>query len=104
MLVKDFGGEAFATSDEFSTSDEFMTNADVPVLALEGLVDRPVNPFTGNPITDAAKKEGNLLITTADDFDQNPGNTLDTESGEWYTITGEDIFNKENWKKVDVVQ
>lgn len=104
LLVKDFGGEAFATSDEFSTSDEFMTNADVPVLALEGLVDRPVNPFTGNPITDAAKKEGNLLITTADDFDQNPGNTLDTESGEWYTITGEDIFNKENWKKVDVAQ
>ncbi len=95
LLVKDFGGEGF------STSNEFMTNADVPMLALEGLVEQPVNPFTGNLITDAPKKEGNLLITTADSFDQNPGNTIDTESGVWYTITGDDLFHKENWEKVE---
>ncbi|MBQ7954775.1 MAG: membrane protein insertase YidC [Lachnospiraceae bacterium] len=94
LLVKDFDAE------EFSVSDKFMTNADVPVLALEGLISQPVNPFTGNPITDAAKKEGNLLITTADQFDQNPGNTIDTESGVWYTITGGNVFDKSNWQKV----
>lgn len=94
LLVKDFDAE------EFSASDKFMTNADVPVLALEGLISQPVNPFTGNPITDAAKKEGNLLITTADQFDQNPGNTIDTESGVWYTITGGNVFDKSNWQKV----
>ena len=95
LLVKDF------EAGEFSTSDEFMTNADVPVLALEGLMDDPVNPFTGNPISDAAKKEGGLLITTADNFDQNPGNTIDTESGAWYTITEGNVFDKENWKRVE---
>lgn len=95
LLVKDFNAEGL------TTSDEFMTNADVPSLALEGLVDQPVNPFTGNPINDTAKKEGGLLITTADYFDQNPENTLDTESGVWYTITGEDVFDKENWEKVE---
>ncbi len=88
LMVKDFDAK------EFAASDEFMTNADVPGLALAGLMDDPVNPFTGNPITDDAKKEGNLRITTADHFDQNPGNTLDTTGGSWYTITGENIFDK----------
>lgn len=95
LLVKDFGGEMF------STSDQFMTNADVPVLALEGLIEQPINPFTGNPISDTAKSNGKLLITTADNFDQNTGNTLDTESGVWYTIKGENLFDKRNWIKVE---
>ncbi len=95
LLVKDFG------KGEFATSEEFMTNADVPTLALEGIVEQPINPFTGNPITNAAKSEGNLLITTADEFDQEPGNTLDMGSGVWYTITGDNLFDKENWKRVE---
>ena len=77
-----------------------MTNADVPMLALEGLVENPVNPFTGNPINDEAKKAGGLLITTAENYDQNPGNTIDTEGGVWYTIEGNNIFDKSNWKLV----
>lgn len=98
LLVKDFGGEG----ELLTTSDDFMTNGDVPTLALEGLIDNPVNPFTGNPITDEAKREGNLLITTADNFDQNPENTIDVETGEWYTITNENLFDKNNWKKVEI--
>lgn len=96
LLVKDFAAE------EFTVSDEFMTNADVPALALEGLVERPVNPFTGKVISDAPKKEGNLLITTADNFDSPIGNLLDTESGIWYTMTEDNLFNKKNWKEVTV--
>lgn len=95
LLVKDFGEGGFATSKEF------MTNADVPAIALEGLVEQPVNPFTGTPITNEAKKGGNLLITTADLFDQNPEYTLDTDDAAWYTITGENIFDKSNWKRVE---
>lgn len=95
LLVKDFGAQ------EFTSSDAFMTNADVPLLALDGLMDNPTNPFTGKVITDTAKKEGNLLITTADNFDQNPGNTIDTSNGVWYTLTGENIFDKNNWKLVE---
>ncbi len=95
LLVKDFN------AGEFAVSNTFMTNGDVPVLALEGLVEEPVNPFTGNPIDDTAKKEGRLYITTAENYDQNPGNTIDTTGGVWYTLTGENIFDKNNWKKVE---
>jgi len=95
LLVKDFN------AGEFTVSDTFMTNADVPMLALEGLVEDPVNPFTGNAIDDTAKKEGKLYITTAENYDQNPGNTIDMTGGVWYTLTGEDIFDKNNWKKVE---
>lgn len=95
LLVKDFDAK------EFSVSDEFMTNADVPVMAFEGIVDHPVNPFTGNEITNQAKKDGGLLITIAEEYDQNPENVLDMGDGVWYTITGDSIFDKNNWKKVD---
>lgn len=95
LLVKDFN------AGEFSISQEFMTNGDVPLLALEGLVENPVNPFTGNSIDDTAKKEGRLYITTAENYDQNPENTIDMTGGVWYTITGENIFDKNNWKKVE---
>lgn len=95
LLVKDFN------AGEFTVSDTFMTNADVPMLALEGLVENPVNPFTKNPIDDTAKKEGKLYITTAENYDQEPGNTIDMTGGVWYTLTGENIFDKSNWKKVE---
>ena len=95
LLVKDFN------AGEFRISQEFMTNGDVPLLALEGLVENPVNPFPGNSIDDTAKKEGRLYITTAENYDQNPENTIDMTGGVWYTITGENIFDKNNWKKVE---
>lgn len=95
LLVKDFEKE------EFTTSYEFMTNADVPLLALEGFMEQPINPFTGNVITDVAKKKGNLLITTSDDFEQDASTPLDTSSGVWYSISGENLFEKSNWKKVN---
>lgn len=94
LMVKDFGDAPF------QTSDAFMTNADVPTLALEGLVQNPLNPFTGKPIDMKEKQEGELLITTADHFDQMPGNQLDTESGSWYRFTGTDLFDKASWERV----
>ena len=95
LLVKDFDAK------EFGISEEFMTNADVPMLALDGIVNNPTNPFTGNEITDKAKQEGDIRITTAEVFDQNPQNVLDMGDGVWYTITDDNIFDKNNWKKVE---
>lgn len=58
LMVKDFAdAPGNKTEDELVTSNEFMTNADVPLLAMEGLIDNPVNPFTSNPITDENKKQ-----------------------------------------------
>ena len=56
LLVKDFGATGF------TTSDTFMTNADVPTLAMAGLIENPVNPFTGNPINSSFKEEKNILL------------------------------------------
>lgn len=52
LMVKDFN-----TSGRIKTDDTFMTNADVPTLALTGIIKNPANPFTGNPINSDAKKE-----------------------------------------------
>jgi len=51
LMVKDFNAKGF------TTSDAFMTNADVPTLSFEGLVESPVNPYTGNPINSSYKEE-----------------------------------------------
>ncbi len=50
LMVKDFDSTGFTVD-----SDTFMTNADTPLLALDSLVEDPVNPFTGNALSDAAK-------------------------------------------------
>lgn len=66
-MVKGFG------SSELKTSEDFMTCADVPALAVEGVIEDPINPFTG--------KENQFL----------PGN--------WYTVQ-DDMRKPENWKLV----
>jgi hypothetical protein len=78
-----------------------MTNADVPSLALSGLVENPTNPYTGNPITTDAK-EGDLFVTTSENYDVlvNNGNIFDTSDGEWYRV-GYNIFDEENWIKIE---
>ena len=49
LMVKDFGASGF------TVDDTFMTNADVPTIALEGIINDPVNPFTGKKINSDSK-------------------------------------------------
>ena len=60
LLVKDFG------STELKTDDTFMTNADTPSLAFEGLIDNPVNPFTGKKLTGDAGNRSEYHIASTD--------------------------------------
>lgn len=46
LMVKDF-----SSSGRLKVDGSFMTNADVPAIAVSGLIDKPVNPATGNNIT-----------------------------------------------------
>lgn len=96
LLVKDFG------ATEFSVSDTFMTNADVPTLALNDLVDNPVNPFTGKPINSDEKYAHPQRITTSGmwSIDENCGNTFNTSDGKWYDVK-DNIFNRANWLLVE---
>lgn len=96
LMVKDFN------STEFTTDDSFMTTGDVPTLAMQDVIEDPVNPFTGNAISSDDKYNKDMRVTLSHKFylkDQDPaGGTLDTSDGPWYTVK-DDIFNKANWKK-----
>ena len=94
LMVKDFGA-----SGDFKSDETFMTNADVPAIALQGLVEDPVNPFTGQPIDDSAKTENGAVIVTSAfiwDINVNRGQVFDTSDGYFYSVHG-DIYDKNNW-------
>lgn len=90
LLVKDFDSETF------TTDDQFMTNGDVPTLALQGIVENPVNPFTGKPINNEAKNatEMHVSYTTTYDVTVDNGNTH--LPSEWYAVH-DNIFDANNW-------
>ena len=89
LLVKDFDAQG-----DLETDNTFMTNADTPVLATNELIDNPVNPFTGNPITSDEKTAHPQLVTTSSNFSikNNNGTTYNTSDGVWYSVE-ENIFD-----------
>ena len=95
LLVKNF----YSDSD-FSTDTSFMTNADVATLATEDVIENPVNPFTGAYINNDVKNNGELWITDSEHFTITDGNTFDTSDGHWWSVH-DDIFNMDNWMKLD---
>ena len=91
LMVKDFGSHG-----DLKTSEEFMTNADTPYLAMKGIISNPVNPYSGNPISDQGKKDGIIIFNSMIwDIRKNNGNTF--KPGDWYSLK-DSIWKKENWK------
>ena len=90
LMVKDFDATGF------TVCEDFMTNGDTPAIATSGLIKNPENPFTHNPI-DSSAKEGPQTIFYTEDFstEKNAGNTF--IPGSWYTFTGGDPHDPENW-------
>ena len=98
LMVKDFD------STGFTTDYTFMTNADVPVIALDGIVDNPINPGTGNPINSDLKHEDIYIgySLTHDEQLWNPeynqGSAFYYDKDyEWFKLVNEDIFDTDNW-------
>lgn len=91
LMVKDFGASGF------TTSDTFMTNADVPVIALDELIENPVNPFTGKRISSDEKTAHDQYIIDSEDWDieKNNGNTF--LAADWYSVH-DNIWDMNNWK------
>ncbi len=93
FMVKDFDAHGF------TTSDEFMTNADTPTIALAGIVDNPVNPYTGNPINNDEKYAHDQMVTTSwhhNVIDNHRGTVFETGDGYWYSVH-DNIFERDNW-------
>ena len=74
-----------------------MTNADVPSIAMNGLIDNPVNPFTGNPVTSDPKFSGDLRIIHSGQWDVSVNNGYTFLPGNWYSFTGDDITDENSW-------
>lgn len=90
LLVKDFN------SDEFTVSDAFMTNADVPILAMDAIIDNPKNPFTEKIINDDEKFAHDQIISLSliADVDINNGTTF--LPGKWAGVK-DDMRDSSNW-------
>jgi len=90
LMVKDFNAEGF------TTDETFMTNADVPTLALEGLVDNPVNPFTGKQINNDEKFAHDQFITMSSDWnaETTTGNTF--APCRWASVK-DNLWDPDNW-------
>ena len=92
LMVKDFG------STGFTTDESFMTNADVPYLATAGIVDDPVNPFTGNPITMNGVHDMPLLVLDSNDWSGAGADDYRFAEDDWYTFNGTRIIDRDAWE------
>ncbi|MBQ7275031.1 MAG: membrane protein insertase YidC [Clostridiales bacterium] len=98
LMVKDFGATGF------NICEDFMTNADVPYLATAGVIENPVNPFTGNPLTMDGKTDYPMLIYDSEDWNVGGADTIAGadayafSEGDWYAFNGTRIFNRDSWE------
>ena len=90
LMVKDFGSKGF------TTSDEFMTNADVPTLATGGVINAPVNPFTGKPINNDEKYAHDQFVIVSRDWNVNSNNGYTYKSA-WWASVKDNMWERENW-------
>ena len=91
LMVKDFDAHGF------TTVEDFMTNADVPTMAMNGLIDDPVNPFTGKEINSTYKTENSkqyVIMSKQWSTSKNDGKQF--LKAEWATVSG-DVREKANW-------
>ena len=95
LLVKDF------YSDEYSISYDFMTNADTPSIAMAGIIENPVNPFTNNPIAVPDKGDEQLVYYSHNyDILVNNGTQFEDPDGYWLTVH-DNIYDDDNWDFYD---
>jgi hypothetical protein len=90
LMVKDFNA-----SGEIKTDMTFMSNADVPSLSLAGIINNPINPFTGNIISMERKNEP-LYIAISGLIRLSSGNKFILNPNKDYYVH-DNIFAAENW-------
>jgi len=93
LLVKDFHAHGL-----LEINDSFMTNADVPLIALNDIVENPVNPWTGKILT--SNKANGVTITTSHLFDlyKHKKYSFNIKSNEWLHVNT-NIYDPKNWSE-----
>ena len=101
LMVKDFGAEGTLKEDM-----TFMTNGDVPSLALKGIVENPVNPFTNKAVpldTTDLKKDG--VVVTSSDVHQawlmKDVYTYPVKNDQWWRVK-DSIFKASSWSQENI--
>ena len=94
LMVKDFNANF-----PLKTDMAFMTTADVPFLAAKDLIKNPVNPFTGNSLSNNEKNNGITYYTTHRFVPEaHHKNTFILDDEAWHVE--KDLFKPENWRQV----
>jgi hypothetical protein len=95
-MVKDFDARF-----PLKTNMTFMTNGDTPLLALAGLIQNPVNPFTGKVISHEVRKTpARISISPKWMPYEHPHNIFDIDPDEWYDVK-DTIFDAGNWRQAE---
>lgn len=91
LMVKDYDEHGF------NFSWDFMTNADACPIAVNEVIENPVNPFTGNLLDGHEKNDDTVRILTSGkwDIEENNGNVF--LPGDWYTVNGTP-YDTRNWE------
>lgn len=91
LLIKDFDAK------EFTADESFMTNADVPTYAFDGIIENPVNPFTGKEINNDEKYAHAQMIFGSPEWNIETNNkeTFDPR-GIWFAVS-DDVRDLNNW-------
>ncbi len=94
LMVKDFD------SNGFTVSDSFITNAEVPVICARGLIDDPVNPFTGNPLRSELDHPEDFLYFMSVDHNVRTDSGNVFEPAAWYSYDpgSGDIYDTAAWE------
>jgi membrane protein insertase Oxa1/YidC/SpoIIIJ len=97
FLYKDFNSHG-----ALSINNDFMTNADIPFFTLNGIIENPTNPFTGNPITTQSKKDGILITTYHAPMASNNGKYIfNIKKNQWIHLR-DSIYEASNWEKFEI--
>ena len=91
LMVKDFNSKGF------KVKEDFMTNGDTPLLATDGLISHPVNPFTGNSLTSDAKKGAQTVLYT-EEWNPSDKYIYKFPPGPHYTFNGKVPADADAWK------
>lgn len=93
LLYKDFNSHG-----ELVVNNAFMTNADTPILAMDGIINNPINPYLDRIISDVDKNIKEIdLYSNSKGWDAK--NYLDDFIFTNYRFSCHtiDIFDKDNW-------
>ena len=101
LMVKDFN-----QTGPLKTDGTFMTNGDVPSIALNGIVEAPVNPFTNKKIpldTTSIKKDG--VIISSSDVHQawlmQGDYTFPVRKNQWWRVK-DDVLKASSWTEANI--